>query len=266
MIYLISALDAEARPLIEYYRLKRDYTLPYTLYTNDTTVLLVTQPGTANAMMATSALLGWRIPSPGDILINIGICAAPLDCTIGEPLLIHQIFYEERRYYPDILYPHDLRESALLCLDSPADTPHGVPVDMESGGVFVAAAKFFKLHQLAFLKIVSDHFEPAAVSKEGAIELIRSQTQTLDHLIASMQRAGAEQPLFSEVQRENIEKLKQHFTAAQGARLEDALCYYRLRHPFEEIPFPASQIPSSKRERSALLEEFFTSLYRKKSS
>lgn len=260
MIYLITALDAEARPLVEHYRLKRDFTLPYTLYANDTTVLLVTQPGTVNAMMATSALLGWRIPSAGDILINIGICAAPLDCAIGEPLLIHQILYGERRYYPDILYPHDLRESALLCLDTPADTPLDVPVDMESTGVFVAAAKFFKLHQIAFLKIVSDHFKPDAVSKEGAIELIRSRTQTLDYLIASMQRAVADQPLFSEAQRENIEEWKQHFTAAQGAKLEDALCYYRLRHPHSEIPFPVSQIPYSKRERSTLLEEFLATL------
>ena len=54
---------------------------------------------------------------------------------------IHQISDGERRYYPDILYPHALRESSLLCLDNPADAPCDVPVDMESSGLFAAATR-----------------------------------------------------------------------------------------------------------------------------
>lgn len=260
MIYLITALDAEARPLIEHYRLKRDYALPYTLYKNEEMVLLVTQPGKNNAMMAVSALLGWRLPRPGDILINIGICGAPTDYTIGEALLIHRILEGDRRYYPDILYPHNLRETSLLCLGNPADTPYDVPVDMESGGIFTAAARFFKLHQIAFLKIVSDHCEPESVTKEGVIDLIRSHLPTLECLIASIQKAAMEQPLFSEAQMQKIGEWKEHFTAAQGFRLDDALCYFRLRHPQSEIPFPASELPPSKRERSELLESFIALL------
>ena len=261
MIYLITALDAEARPLIEHYRLKRDHTLPYTLYRGEETLLLVTQAGKSNAMMATSALLGWRLPRPGDILINVGICGAPEEHPLGEPLLIHQIIDGERRYYPDILYPHTMRESPLLCLDTPAEgMENALPVDMESGGVYSAAARFFKLHRLAFLKIVSDHFEPETVTKEGAIELIRSCLPQLDALIAALRSAASEAPLFTPEEEEAIEGWKGHFTAAQGVRLDDALCYFRLQYPQRPLPALARDIPPSKRERSTLLETFIAGL------
>ncbi len=260
MIYLITALDAEARPLIEHYRLKRDLSLPYTLYTNREILLLVTQPGKINAMMATSAVLGWRKPKNGDILINVGICGAPPAYGIGEPLLIHQISDGERRYYPDILYPHALRESSLLCLDNPADAPCDVPVDMESSGLFAAATRFFQVHRLAFLKIVSDHCNPSAVTKEGVMALVRSRIPELEHLITALRESSAESPLFTPEEEKTIGGWKEHFTAAQGVRLEDALCYFRLKHPTSPLPFPSPQIPASKRERSVLLDTFIATL------
>lgn len=260
MIYLIAALDAEARPLIEHYRLKRDHALPYTVYTGNGVLLLVTQPGKHNAMMATSALLGWRIPETGDILVNIGICGAPAAYPIGEPLLIHRIVDGVRRYHPDILYSHTFRESPLLCLDEPAACCREMPVDMESGGVFAAASRFFKLHRLAFLKIVSDHCDPSSVTKEGVIALIRSRTKELDTLIAALRDAAAETPLFTPSEETKIGEWQGHFTASQAARLEDAACYFRLRHPRLPLPFPDTPIPPSKRERSALLETLIADL------
>lgn len=260
MIYLIAALDAEARPLIEYYRLKRDHTLPYKVYTRNDLLLLVTQPGKLNAMMATSALLGRHLPARGDILINVGICGAPETFSLGEPLLIHQIINGTRRLYPDILYPHPLRESPLFCLDEPAEKPHPCPVDMESAGVFSAAARFFPLHRLAFFKIVSDHFDPLSVIKEGVIDLVRSRIPELERLIESLKGMPGDEPLFTPDEETVIRDLKELFTAAQGMRLEDALCYFRLRNPGRPLPALSEEIPPSKRERSALLEAFIAEL------
>ncbi len=260
MTYLITALDAEARPFIEHYRLKRESTLPYAIYRNEEILVLVTQPGRLNAMMATSALLGWKVPQANDILINVGICGGPEHLPIGEALLIHQIHDGARRYYPDILYPHTLRESPLLCLDEPADTVREFPVDMESGGVFAAASRFFRLHRIAFLKIVSDHCNPAGVTKENVQTLLRSHFTTLEELIALMRQSLHEEPLFNDAEQARIAEWKAMCTAAQGIRLGDALSYFRLRHPKEAIVFPASPFPDSKRERSALLESFIATL------
>lgn len=253
MIYLITALDAEAKPLCDYYRLKRDTSLPYTLYRNDNFLLLVSGIGKANTMMALSALLGWRIPETGDILVNIGICGAPSDYTIGEALLIHQIFEGARRYYPDILYPHTFREASLVCIDSPQSIVHDYPIDMESSAVFQAASRFFKLHQMAFIKVVSDHFTPESVTKEGAIQLIGSHVNTFDELIYNLQSVQVDTSLFTPEERREIDALKGHFTKSQGDALEDALSYFRLKNPAALIKLD-HDIPHSKRERSQLFE------------
>jgi nucleoside phosphorylase len=259
MIYVITALDAEARALCEYYRLKRDTSLPYTLYRNEEMVLVVSGIGRTNALMAVSALLGWRIPEEKDILINIGICGAPLEYRIGEALLIHQILDGDRRYYPDILYTHLLRETSIRCVDTPQSLRGDYPVDMESSSVFQAASRFFKLHQMAFLKIVSDHCTPESVTKEGVIELLRSHVNTLDTLISRLNAVEKQPFLFSADERDTIDVVKAHFTKSQGDALEDALTYFRLRNK-GEFPYPNPPIPNSKRERSQLLEKLIATL------
>ncbi|HEX5330389.1 hypothetical protein [Sulfuricurvum sp.] len=259
MIYLITALDAEARALVDYYHLKRDTSLPYTLYTNEQMVLLVSGMGKSNALMAVSALLGWRIPNLEDCMINIGICGAPLTYEIGEALLIHQIQDGARRYYPDILYTHSLRECSLKCVDDAQVILHEYPVDMESSSILQAASRFFKLHQMAFIKIVSDHFTPETVTKEGVIELVRSNIPRLDEVCTALEKVQYIEPLFSEREQKEIELLKTYFTKSQASALDDALIYFRLKHPQSALSVHPD-IPDSKRERSRLLEELITQL------
>ena len=260
MIYLVTALDAEARTLVDHYRLKRDTTLPFTLYRNEAMFLLVSQPGKMQTMMALSALLGYAIPGDDDILINVGICGAPDRFSIGEALLIHQIIDERRNYYPDILYPHPWNESELLCLDAPQDGAVEHPVDMESAAVFLAASKFFKLHRIAFLKIVSDHFTPETVTKEGVVSLMQRHVDSVDMLISALSSVYTQPRLFTPEERAEIDQLKEYFTKSQGDALEDAFCYYRLKSPAKDLIWPRYPLPDSKRERSSVHEQLVAAL------
>lgn len=259
MKYIITALDAEARVFCDRFSLKRNFDLPYTLYTDAETILLVCGMGKMNALMATSALLGYRIPQEGDILLNVGICGAPEEYAIGDALLIHQIIDTERRYYPDILYTHSLQETALICVDTPQSSASEFPVDMESAGIFLAASKFFKLHQMAFVKIVSDHFSPLSITKEGVIELFASHASTLEEILRILQNATVTTELFTRDERGEIETFKNHFTKSQGDSLEDALCFFRLKNAHGSILLP-DEISNSKRERSVLLEKCIATL------
>lgn len=259
MKYIITALDAEARVFIERYSLKRNFDLPYTLYQNEEMLVLVCGMGKINALAATSALLGYRIPKEGDILLNIGICGAPEEYEIGEALIIHQIIDERRHYYPDILYPHTLNEISLACVDRPQSSPNAFAVDMESAGVFLSASKFFKLHRIAFIKIVSDHFHPDGVTKEGVIDLIRSRLNVIEDIARSLEAIQPHPSLFNDEERNRIETFKRHFTKSQGDVLEDALCFFRLKNSTGTIALPYD-IPNSKRERSMLLEEYIATL------
>ena len=121
MLYITVALSAEARPLIDHFQLTRTYTLPYTTFENEEVKLIVTGIGIENAMMATSALLGQFPPSKTDILVNIGICAAPQSFEIGEVFLVHKISYKNNFLFPDILFEHVLKESDILCVNEPAN-------------------------------------------------------------------------------------------------------------------------------------------------
>lgn len=254
MTYIITALDAEARPLIEHYKLKRSHTLPYPFYTNDHMLLIVTGQGRENGMMGTSALCGFRRPQPDDILLNIGICAAPKHYAIGQLILIHQIKDSKRSYYPDILYRHTFTEASLLCVNEAASKLHEYPVDMESGGVFIAASRFFKLHQIALIKIVSDHFDPSSVTKDGVVSLILQNSASIDSLIQALQSVQDSNVLLSPEEKAQFEMLKPLFTHSQANQLEEALYYFKLKNPKRSIPFPSYEIPNSKRERSQLHE------------
>lgn len=259
MNYIITALDAEARPLIDHYRLKRDMSLPYTIYTGDEITLIITGIGRINAMMGVSALLGWKRPKKNDILINIGVCGAPSHYGVREALLIHQIITPDKTYYPDILYSHTFAETSISCVDAPQSTPNQFPVDMESGGIFLAASRFFQLHQMAFLKIVSDHYEPHLVTKELVISLMHSHLNSLDTLIQQLRGIAAEPSLFSDDEIHMIEQLKEYFTKSQGDALDDALRFFRLKSPGRALPLEIEK-PTSKHQRSQLHEQLIRTL------
>lgn len=254
MTYFLIALDAEARPLIDHYKLKRSSVLPYAVYTGEDIILLVTGQGRENAMMGTSALCGYRRPDPYDILVNLGICGAPAEFLLGELFIIHQIQDAHRNYYPDILYPHPLKETSLLCVNQAIDSLQNYPVDMESAGVFIAASRFFKLHQMVFAKVVSDHFEPSSVTKEDCMELIKLNTSKIDTLLYAIQSVQHTNNLLSSEEKTQLETLQSYFTLSQANQLEEAMYYAKLKNPEKPIVFPSYQLPNSKRERSQLHE------------
>jgi len=255
MTYFVIALEAEARPLIEHFKLKRTSILPFPVYLGEDMILLVTGQGKENAMMGTSSLCGYRRPDPDDILINIGICGAPKHYPLGELLIIHQICDAHRTYYPDILYAHTFYETSVLCVNQAIESVQNQPVDMESAGIFLAASRFFKLHQMAFAKIVSDHFEPLSVTKENVIELIKHNISKIDTLLNAIQSVQHANNLLSSEEKTQLETLKSYFTLSQANQLEEAIYYFKLKKSSGYIPFPSDDIPNSKRERSQLHEK-----------
>ncbi|MDD2357050.1 MAG: hypothetical protein PHX13_03960 [Thiovulaceae bacterium] len=260
MLYITVALSAEARGLIDYFKLTRTYTLPYTMFENEQIKLIVTGVGIDNAMMATSALLGLSPPSKTDLLVNLGICAAPKNFEIGEAFLAHKICYKNEFYFPDILFEHSLQESDILSVDEPARKMLKLPADMESYGVYKAASRFFSTHQILFFKIVSDHFEPLHVNKGLAIELIFKNLKNLDAVLHSAKYVINKEPLFSQEEKKLITTISSYLTKAQSDSFYDACCYYKL-HQKKILPV---KIPSgeklSKKERSEYLESLIKTL------
>ncbi len=260
MLYIIVALSAEARGLIDHFKLVRTYTLPYTMFESEQIKLIVTGIGFDNAMMATSALLGHCSPSKTDMLLNLGICAAPKNFEIGEAFLAHKICYKDGFYFPDILFEHSLKESDILSVDEPASEILNLPVDMESYGVYKAASRFFSTHQMLFFKVVSDHFEPERVTKELAIELIFKNLNNLNAVLSSAEYVIKKDPLFTQEEKERINSISNYLTKAQSDAFYDACCYYKLHHKKPlHLSVPEKE-KLSKKERSDYLESLIKTL------
>lgn len=239
MIYIVLALSSEARPLFTHFGLKRNNDLPYPLYTDGTKLLIVTQPGYENALMATSTLLGYRTPEAEDTLLNIGICAAPKSHAIGALLLAHKISHGTHDYYPDILFRHPNEETDLRTVADALSSPEPVPVDMEAHAIYKAGSRFFKAHQMAFLKIVSDHFEPERVTKELAFKLLQDNIPAIEQIMRSMEYVVTAKTLFTDDERRQISAIKAILTKSQASAFDDACHYHRLKHntPFPELFF-----------------------------
>ena len=272
MLYITVALSAEARGLIDAFKLTRTYTLPYTMFENEQVKLVVTGVGEENAMLATSAFLGHFVPKKNDVFINVGICAAPKEFAIGEALLAHKLICSVSQrlktlsYFPDILFEHPLAECELLCVDTPASSPLKMPADMESYGVYKAASRFLDTHQILIFKVVSDHFEPLHISKELATQLIVKNLQNLQNIIHSAEFVINKKPLFTSEEERLIHTVSELLTKSQSDAFYDACCYYKLHHQKAlhakcplGIELPSSE-KLSKKERSEYLEQLIKTL------
>ena len=125
---IVTALHAEARPLIDAYGMKRDpSTQAFETYLGDETALVVTGVGKVRSAMATAAFLSSH-PVTGLTAVNVGIAgAAPgSGWDIGELFLIHKILDAStgKEQFPDLLVRSPLRECALLTVDRQIGRAH----------------------------------------------------------------------------------------------------------------------------------------------
>ncbi len=150
MIYVITALKAEAQAFVEKFKL--------TEYKNENISVLISGIGKENMYKTTLEVL--KSFKDEDKIINVGICAADKRFAIGQLI--------------------DAREEPITCVDEAIDCRNSENqfsvVDMESRG-FIEATQGLK--NSFIFKVVSDHFQPNTVTKEGAKKLIFSNIDTI---------------------------------------------------------------------------------------
>lgn len=193
MIFLFCALYPEAAALISHYGLKKDTAesrFPIFCGGEGEICLTVTGPGEVAAAAAVGSICTKYRAGRGDLLLNIGSCAAiampAAEETRGAAGLPGSAFLCNRlteavtgkTFYPDMIYRHGFRERGIVTGTKIIDAAEagfstglcGVPdgifaacesdgfflYDMEAAAIYQAGAYFFGPHQMSFLKIVSD--------------------------------------------------------------------------------------------------------------
>lgn len=232
MIYLHTALPAEARPLIDRYHLRAVYSdSPFRLYAGASARLVVSGVG----KVATAAAVAYaqaRFADEPAPWLNIGI-AGHARAAIGTAFVAHKIVdvATGNTFYPFFGCATSHRSTCVYSVDQPTedyaqdDAKNGA-FDMEACA-FVATAQRFVPAELAHsFKVVSDNPQSSwrTIKREQVQECIAQHLPNIDALIELLVAQGT---LWKE-QRAHPPHLKSslerwHFTVSQQHRLRRLL-------------------------------------------
>jgi nucleoside phosphorylase len=237
MLILHSALHAEARALIQHFRLKRRHDLTtFACFANDDIFLIESGVGkvdTATAIGWTGAFLQTEQP----VWLNIGM-AGHATRQLGDILLAHRIEDQssgQRFYPPQILHPLPGSEN-LITVDRPIDEyPEHAMIDMEASAFVRSASRFSPLELVHSIKVISDNrAHPPRRIKAAAVEsLIAPHTDEIEKISAQLlklrllvidqtidiQKQIVDQWHFSQYQRGQLKRLLQRYHALHAEQL-----------------------------------------------
>ncbi|MEJ2309678.1 MAG: hypothetical protein P8Z78_10230 [Gammaproteobacteria bacterium] len=241
MILFLTAFDAEARPLIDRFRLKRQPDQGFHVYAGDDAWLVVSGPGKASAAAATAHLHGRAGFPENAAWINIGI-AGHRDLAQGEARLVHKLTdgATGRNWYPAITVHAPWDSLALVTLDRPdTEYAHDALVDMEASGFMETALRFSTGELVHCVKVVSDNCDnPAAIPKAPQVHAwIGPQMDAVERFAGMLlELAGILAPPAALL--ENIERLTaaMHVTTSQRNRLRHQLQQWHALHGDAPLP------------------------------
>jgi adenosylhomocysteine nucleosidase len=245
MILIVTAFDAEARPMIDHFRLRRQADHGFPVYAGDDVWLIVSGPGRINAAAATTHLHG-RAGFPWDnSWINVGI-AGHAELPLGEARIAHKITEKMsgKSWYPALVTGSPWKSAPLMTVDRPdMEYASGSLVDMEASAFMETALRFSSGEFVHVLKIVSDNREsPAVIPKGSQLQAwITPHVAALEDFCRSLERLAIplETPAGVTQQYETL-TAAMHFTVSQQNRLQQLLQRWQALNPDMEIPATVS--------------------------
>jgi len=162
MLYIVTALYIEAKPLISLFNLKKDNTYTkFQVFSNENTKLIISGTGKIKSATALTYLISNKDIKENDYIINISfIASSNNNSQLGEIVYISKIqnAYSDTTFYPEMIYKHNFLEGSLTTFDKIIENKieNIEYIDMEAYGFFQTASIFFKKDKIIVLKIISD--------------------------------------------------------------------------------------------------------------
>ncbi len=280
MIYIVTAMYAEARPFIESFGLKKDIsqTRFQVFRSREAEIcLLISGSGPIAAAVAVSSVLAQSRTGREDFLVNAGICACIQGSfRQGDIFLCSKIRERAsgRTFYPDLLYRHEFREAQIITGAKPCDGTDGKEpaeegfclYDMEAAAVYQAGAYYLGPHQMSFLKVVSDDGNVRHLTPDLIGRLMEENREGIADYIKVLQAAACGQrreAIFTEETEALIERLcaDLHCSRVMSESLRQHMRYFVLSGAdFESVTeemYREGRLPcKDKREGKKCLEEF----------
>ncbi len=189
MVFIVTALYIEAKPIIEFYKLtKRMDIHEFEVFHNDNISLIISGTGKIKSAIACTYLLTIYKPTKHDVLVNIGFCGTNIEeLKKGTVIMINKVTDNEtkRDYYPDVFINYG-RKYPVTCFShivKREETDIKTNVDMESTGIMEVCQKFIYSHQVVLIKIVSDYLSSGKIDKAYLNTLIVDKLHVIDDII-----------------------------------------------------------------------------------
>lgn len=243
MIYIAVALTVEAKPLITYFKLKKDNEIKkYQVFKNEEITLIITGSGIMQGAIAVTYVLGNLDIGEEDIFVNLGICGAVKDSfSIGDIILCNKIINNcsKKNFYPDMLFKHKFKEGTLETFFQVVDEKmekekiKGEIVDMEGAGVCEAASLFFSQHQINIIKIVSDYLNTSKITAEKVMELVENKINKIANWLVERKKFNVgNKEIFTLKEKESIKKIEENLRLTESMYYEflELIKYYKIQN------------------------------------
>ena len=198
-INIVTALNCEAKPLIDCYVLAKIFSRPFDLYCAVVLLkeeiqvkinLVVGGIGALNTATASGWLAGRNLDKSRSAWLNLGV-AGHKSIAVGEILRVCNVLEPASSYthYPSLTAKWGGKAGVLLTSDKPiTDYPNDTLVDMEGASFFIAASIFSSSELVQSLKIVSDNQEVSMARLNASIisDLVANQINPIQNFVEDM--------------------------------------------------------------------------------
>ena len=251
MLIWMCALHCEAKPVIDYYRLKKNGECHvFDLYQGDGITCIVSGMGELNMAEACAWAAG-HFAQHNLCWINLGI-AGHASFPVGSLLLATQVLQHDngQAIYPIPLIKHQMQTATLISQSSERLDYHATAAyDMEAYAFLHSCSRFTPLELCSCIKVISDNADTAPVRDKAQIsQLIARHMQHIADYAASLQQIAAdyEQQMLAPTQLHRFTQLA-HFTRSQQLQLGKILLGLRAFDPELDATFQqVQQQPNSK--------------------
>ncbi len=170
MTYIVTALKSEAKPIIDFFDLKKSNDKKFQIFSNANITLIISGIGEINSAIATTYLSA----NTHDILINIGICGST-NHQIGELFQIKKIIDKSSAKVVHLRTPIIFKTKTITTCATSQNNPEkfkNTLIDMESFGFYKSAKKFVKDENIYLIKVVSDKISDKILTSNKVYDLI----------------------------------------------------------------------------------------------
>ncbi len=233
---IVVALPCEARPFIDYYKLKKvNACKEFSVYNNslETIFLIVSGIGKIKSAIATTYLAGLGQFDKTHTYLNIGLAGANF-AKLGDVFVATKVkdIACGVTYYPSQYSAVKIPGAEIHTHNFPQTSyPKAAMVDMEASGFFQAANLLVVKEHIQVVKIISDNSElhQQELTSKKASYLIATEIKQVDGLVSALLGLSASEAKIAASVSALVECLQRwHFSVYQQHQLEELLRRWQL--------------------------------------